>query len=352
MSGGVWTLIALLFEPGRPGAALRKVSRVAAAPFPRAAARRRVPPAARPWLPCWPHSSWPNPAAAAQAGTRPARSRPPRCRCRRAARSTRPSPRRRSPRAWLPPLAPVAKARQACARVSCSDFEEHAGSRERRPAESTFLAALGLSLRVRPRAPAVLSGRRRRACAARPVAACPAARQCAAAIARQGAQSPAPLWYASGSAAGWPGGGLRFPDMRVGAHAAAPRRQRLFRIAQRMMRGRRARRRTSARWRARSRRASTGTRSTAAPAATAATCSAATAARPPPTRPASAWAPRPRCAPGAARCPLSPFCSTRRARVVRCLAEGARAEPPCCAARRLAGAALQGSSALLFNDIA
>jgi hypothetical protein len=120
MSGGVWTLIALLFEPGRPGAALRKVSRVAAAPFPRAAARRRVPPAARPWLPCWPHSSWPNPAAAAQAGTRPARSRPPRCRCRRAARSTRPSPRRRSPRAWLPPLAPVAKARQACVRPALS----------------------------------------------------------------------------------------------------------------------------------------------------------------------------------------------------------------------------------------
>lgn len=42
---------------------------------------------------------------------------------------------------------------QACrergARVSCSEFEEHAGSRERRPAESIFLAALGLSLRVR-----------------------------------------------------------------------------------------------------------------------------------------------------------------------------------------------------------
>jgi len=238
----------------------------------------------------------------------------------------------------------------AGARVSCSDFEEHAGSRERRPAESTFLAALGLSLRVRPRAPAVLSGRRGRACAACPVAACPAARQCAAATARQGAQSPAPLWCASGSAAGWPGGGLRFPDMRDGAHAAAPRRQRLFRIAQRMMRGRRARRRTSARWRARSRRAWTGTRSTAAPAAMAATCSAATAARPPPTRPASAWAPRPRCMPGAARCPLSPFCSTRRACVVQCLAGGAWVGPPCCAARPLAGAALQHTSALLLRQ--
>ncbi len=32
--------------------------------------------------------------------------------------------------------------------VSCSEFEEHAGSRERRPAESIYLAALGLSLRV------------------------------------------------------------------------------------------------------------------------------------------------------------------------------------------------------------
>jgi hypothetical protein len=87
----------------------------------------------------------------------------------------------------------------AGARVSCSDFEEHAGSRERRPAESTFLAALGLSLRVRPRAPAVLSGGRERAGAACPVAACPAARRCAAAHARQGAQSPVSLWRASGS---------------------------------------------------------------------------------------------------------------------------------------------------------
>lgn len=34
--------------------------------------------------------------------------------------------------------------------VSCSEFEEHAGSRERRPGESIYLLAAEMSLRVQP----------------------------------------------------------------------------------------------------------------------------------------------------------------------------------------------------------
>ncbi len=33
--------------------------------------------------------------------------------------------------------------------VSCSEFEEHAGSRERRPGESIYLTNLSISLKVR-----------------------------------------------------------------------------------------------------------------------------------------------------------------------------------------------------------
>ena len=42
--------------------------------------------------------------------------------------------------------------------ISCSEFEEHAGSRERRPAESIYLQCITVSLKVRPSCPAAHTG--------------------------------------------------------------------------------------------------------------------------------------------------------------------------------------------------
>lgn len=55
--------------------------------------------------------------------------------------------------------------------VSCSEFEEHAGSRERRPAESIYLECIAISLKVLQSAP--LPNQEHPACQSSVPALCP-----------------------------------------------------------------------------------------------------------------------------------------------------------------------------------